>query len=82
MKKEVSAPVGSKSRTSSLTFRITDRQIPSVLAYADGEEFQGTQAKTQLVRNSKNTVVCFRDFLGQELVFCCGIFCATASDNC
>jgi molecular chaperone DnaK (HSP70) len=42
-----------------------DRQIPSILSYVDGEEFQGTQAKAQLVRNSKNTVAYFRDFLGQ-----------------
>ncbi|KAF2675542.1 HSP70-domain-containing protein [Microthyrium microscopicum] len=43
-----------------------DRQIPSILAYVDGEELQGTQAKAQLVRNPKNTVAYFRDFLGQE----------------
>lgn len=43
-----------------------DRQIPSILSYVDGEEFQGTQAKAQLVRNAKNTVAYFRDFLGQD----------------
>ena len=43
-----------------------DRQIPSALSYTDGEEFHGTQAKTQLVRNSQNTVAYFRDFLGQS----------------
>ena len=43
-----------------------DRQIPSILSYVDGEEFQGTQAKAQLVRNPKNTVAYFRDFLGRE----------------
>ena len=43
-----------------------DRQIPSILSYIDGEEFHGTQAKSQLVRNSKNTVAYFRDFLGRE----------------
>ncbi|KAE9962176.1 hypothetical protein BLS_000705 [Venturia inaequalis] len=43
-----------------------DRQIPSILSYVDGEEFQGTQAKAQIVRNSKNTVAFWRDFLGQE----------------
>ncbi|KIW07490.1 uncharacterized protein PV09_01455 [Verruconis gallopava] len=43
-----------------------DRQIPSILSYVDGEEFQGTQAKAQLIRNSKNTVAYFRDFLGQD----------------
>jgi len=43
-----------------------DRQIPSILSYIAGEEFQGTQAKAQLVRNPKNTVAYFRDFLGQD----------------
>ncbi|KAF1983787.1 chaperone protein dnaK [Aulographum hederae CBS 113979] len=43
-----------------------DRQIPSILSYVEGEEFQGTQAKSQLVRNSANTVAYFRDFLGQD----------------
>ncbi|KAJ6131591.1 Ribosome-associated complex subunit SSZ1 [Penicillium sp. IBT 18751x] len=43
-----------------------DRQIPSVLSYIDGEEYHGTQAKAQLVRNSKNTVAYFRDYLGKE----------------
>ncbi|KAF2397330.1 heat shock protein-like protein 70 [Trichodelitschia bisporula] len=43
-----------------------DRQIPSILSYIDGEEFQGTQAKAQLVRNAKNTVAYWRDFLGKS----------------
>ncbi|KAF2146363.1 uncharacterized protein K452DRAFT_219699 [Aplosporella prunicola CBS 121167] len=43
-----------------------DRQIPTILSYVSGEEFQGTQAKSQLVRNPKNTVAYFRDFIGQE----------------
>ncbi|CAD6580568.1 MAG: Hsp70 protein that interacts with Zuo1p [Alectoria sarmentosa] len=43
-----------------------DRQIPSVLSYIEGEEYHGTQAKSQLVRNSKNTVAYFRDFLGKD----------------
>ena len=45
-----------------------DRQIPSILSYVDGEEFQGTQAKNQLVRNASNTVAGFRDFLGSRSV--------------
>ena len=45
-----------------------DRQIPSILSYVEGEELHGGQAKAQLVRNSKNTVAYFRDFLGQEYV--------------
>ncbi|KAF2679493.1 HSP70-domain-containing protein [Lentithecium fluviatile CBS 122367] len=43
-----------------------DRQIPSILSYVEGEELHGGQAKVQLVRNAKNTVAYFRDFLGQE----------------
>ncbi|KAJ5130577.1 uncharacterized protein N7515_006616 [Penicillium bovifimosum] len=43
-----------------------DRQIPSILSYIDGEEYHGTQAKAQLVRNSGNTVAYFRDFIGKE----------------
>lgn len=43
-----------------------DRQIPSILSYVAGEEFHGTQAKAQLVRNSKNTVAYFRDFIGKD----------------
>jgi len=45
-----------------------DRQIPSILSYVEGEELQGAQAKAQLVRNPKNTVAYFRDFLGKEYV--------------
>ncbi len=43
-----------------------DRQIPSILSYIEGEEYHGTQAKSQLVRNSKNTVAYFRDYLGKD----------------
>ncbi|KAI9799316.1 MAG: hypothetical protein M1825_004809 [Sarcosagium campestre] len=43
-----------------------DRQIPSILSYIGGEEYHGTQAKSYLVRNSKNTVAYFRDFLGKD----------------
>jgi molecular chaperone DnaK (HSP70) len=43
-----------------------DRQIPSILSYIEGEEFHGTQAKAQLVRNSKNTVAYFREFVGRS----------------
>lgn len=43
-----------------------DRQIPTIISYVDGEEYSGIQAKSQLVRNHKNTVAYFRDFLGQE----------------
>ena len=42
-----------------------DRQIPSILSYVAGEEYQGTQAKAQIVRNPRNTIAYFRDFLGK-----------------
>ncbi|KAK5163377.1 Hsp70 protein that interacts with Zuo1p [Saxophila tyrrhenica] len=42
-----------------------DRQIPSILSYVAGEEFQGTQAKAQIARNPRNTIAFFRDFLGK-----------------
>ncbi len=45
-----------------------DRHIPSILSYIEGEEYHGTQAKSQLVRNSKNTVAYFRDYLGKRYV--------------
>lgn len=45
-----------------------DRQIPTVLSYVDGEEYTGNQAKAFLIRNAKNTVVSFKDFLGKEYV--------------
>ncbi|KAI2627215.1 putative ribosome-associated complex subunit SSZ1 [Xylaria nigripes] len=43
-----------------------DRQIPTVLSYVDGEEYTGNQAKALLIRNPQNTIVAFKDFLGQE----------------
>ncbi|KIN07580.1 hypothetical protein OIDMADRAFT_186319 [Oidiodendron maius Zn] len=43
-----------------------DRQIPSILSYVDGEEYNGQQAKQQLIRNNKNTVAYFRDYIGQD----------------
>ena len=43
-----------------------DRQIPSILSYIDGEEYHGTQAKPQLVRNGKNTIAYFRDYVGKD----------------
>lgn len=49
-----------------LTLPPTDRQIPTILSYVDGEEYYGQQAKNFLVRNPKNTVAYFRDFLGKE----------------
>ncbi|KAF7164330.1 hypothetical protein CNMCM6106_000866 [Aspergillus hiratsukae] len=43
-----------------------DRQIPTVLSYIEGEEYHGTQAKAQLIRNSQNTVAYFRDYVGRN----------------
>jgi hypothetical protein len=43
-----------------------ERQIPSTLSYSEGDEYHGGQAKSQLVRNPTNTVVSFRDWLGQK----------------
>ncbi|KAF3765035.1 HSP70-domain-containing protein [Cryphonectria parasitica EP155] len=43
-----------------------DRQIPTILSYVDGEEYYGGQAKAFLVRNPKNTVAYFKDFLGND----------------
>lgn len=43
-----------------------DRQIPSILSYVSGEEFQGTQAKAQMVRNPRNTVAFWRDYIGKD----------------
>ncbi|KAM5438742.1 Hsp70 protein that interacts with Zuo1p [Microsporum canis] len=43
-----------------------DRQIPSIISYVDGEEYHGTQAKSQVVRHPTNTIAFFRDFLGKE----------------
>jgi molecular chaperone DnaK (HSP70) len=49
-----------------LTATAIDRQIPAILSYVDGEEYYGQQAKNFLVRNPRNTVAYFRDFLGKE----------------
>ncbi|KAK7207612.1 putative Hsp70 chaperone [Myxozyma melibiosi] len=43
-----------------------DRSIPSTLAYVKEDEYHGLQAKAQLIRNSKNTVTNFRDYIGKQ----------------
>lgn len=43
-----------------------DRSIPSVLSYVGEDEYHGTQAKSQLIRNAKNTIINFRDFVGKK----------------
>lgn len=41
-----------------------DRAIPSIISYVGADEYHGSQAKSQLIRNPKNTVANFRDFCG------------------
>lgn len=43
-----------------------DRSIPSALSYVGHDEFHGVQAINQLVRNPKNTIINFRDFIGKK----------------
>ncbi|KAG7101158.1 Ribosome-associated complex subunit SSZ1 like protein [Verticillium longisporum] len=43
-----------------------DRQIPSILSYVDGDEYYGQQAKAFLVRNPKNSIGYFKEFVGQD----------------
>lgn len=43
-----------------------DRAIPSVLSYIGIDEYHGAQAVAQLVRNSANTIINFRDFIGKK----------------
>lgn len=43
-----------------------DRAIPSVLSYVGVDEYHGAQARAQLVRNSKNTIINFRDYIGKK----------------
>lgn len=43
-----------------------ERSINSALSYKQGNEYHGGQAIQQLVRNSKNTIINFRDFLQYE----------------
>ncbi|EDO14921.1 hypothetical protein Kpol_1005p9 [Vanderwaltozyma polyspora DSM 70294] len=41
-----------------------ERSIPSVLSYVGDDEYHGGQALQQLIRNPKNTIINFRDFIG------------------
>lgn len=43
-----------------------DRAIPSVLSYIGDDEYHGAQARAQLVRNAKNTIINFRDYIGKK----------------
>lgn len=44
----------------------TDRQIPTILSYVNGDEYYGQQAKNFMIRNPSNTIGFFKDFVGQE----------------
>ncbi|SCV02817.1 LAMI_0H03224g1_1 [Lachancea mirantina] len=47
-----------------------ERCIPTVLSYVGEDEYHGGQALQQLVRNSKNTIINFRDLLGVPFAEC------------
>ncbi|KAG5438889.1 hypothetical protein PCANB_002219 [Pneumocystis canis] len=44
-----------------------ERRIPSAISYLDGEEYHGLQAKAQLIGNSKNTVIHFKNLFGKKI---------------
>ncbi|KAF9168183.1 Hsp70 protein that interacts with Zuo1p [Actinomortierella ambigua] len=43
-----------------------DRMIPNAIGFSDEEEFCGSQAAHQVVRNPKNTLQAFRNYLGKS----------------
>ena len=45
-----------------------ERMIPSVVGFSGDEEFSGTQALQQAVRNPKNTLSGFRNMIGKKYV--------------
>ncbi|SCU98143.1 LADA_0H10858g1_1 [Lachancea dasiensis] len=56
-----------------------ERTIPSVLSYVGEDEYHGGQALQQIVRNPKNTIVNFRDFLGLSYSECDLSKCTTGA---
>ena len=60
------AHIGQDAKVEVIANEEGDRQIPSILSYVDGEEYHGAQAKTQLVRNPKNTIAFFKDYIGKS----------------
>ncbi|SCV03841.1 LANO_0G06590g1_1 [Lachancea nothofagi CBS 11611] len=56
-----------------------ERTIPSVLSYVGEDEYHGGQALQQLLRNSKNTIINFRDFLGLSYSECDVSKCAAGA---
>ncbi|CCH60151.1 hypothetical protein TBLA_0C03490 [Henningerozyma blattae CBS 6284] len=56
-----------------------ERSIPSVLSYVGEDEYHGGQAVQQLVRNPKNTIINFRDFIGLPFSECDATKCANSA---
>lgn len=56
-----------------------ERAIPSVLSYVNEDEYHGGQALQQLVRNPKNTIINFRDFIGLPYSECDVSVCAAGA---
>lgn len=56
-----------------------ERAIPSVLSYVGEDEYHGGQALQQLVRNPKNTIINFRDFIGLPFSQCDASRCAAGA---
>lgn len=56
-----------------------ERSIPSVLSYIGEDEYHGGQAFQQLVRNPKNTIINFRDFIGLPFAECDVTKCANGA---
>ncbi|CCF58109.1 hypothetical protein KAFR_0D04610 [Kazachstania africana CBS 2517] len=56
-----------------------ERAIPSVLSYVGEDEYHGGQALQQLIRNPKNTIVNFRDFIGLPFAECDVSKCANGA---
>ena len=56
-----------------------ERAIPSALSYVGEDEYHGGQALQQLIRNPKNTIINFRDFIGLPFEKCDVSKCANGA---
>lgn len=56
-----------------------ERAIPSALSYVGEDEYHGGQALQQLIRNPKNTIINFRDFIGLPFDKCDITKCANGA---
>lgn len=56
-----------------------DRSIPSTLSYVGQDEYHGSQALAQLVRNPNNTITNFRDFIGKSFSEIDPSFCSRSA---